>query len=735
VTTIEEIPTQIGRLLGQLGLRPRGIQIEAIDKGLLNGRSVMVCSPTGSGKTMVGEMALLRSVMDGHRGLYLVPLRALAIQVVDTFRERYSNHGFSIGISTGDFHRPGDELGNYDIIVTTYERADSLLRHKTSWLNSIGTIVIDEIQTLSQPERGPRLEGTIIRFRRMIRDLQIIALSATIGMPYLLAEWLGCELVHSTNRPVPLVSKIFPTKDKKKAIRDFVMTTVQVNGQAIVFMRTRREAEVGAFDLSFHVGKQLMSKERAELDSNIDSIENWNVSLPTELRTLIHDGVAYHHAGLNASSRRLVERLFRRGLVRVIFATTTLAAGMDLPARTVVITSTRSPADYQSYLSNNHVHQMLGRAGRPGKDKRGFGIMLTDSYTESRYIEGKYFESITESETGEVILQPKYEPVISQLNESNALAEQLLVFLDWSSESSIDDIEQNLLSESFLFHLGVRDTRAPMRLLNLGDITASNSIERYSLSTTVRAGREGVLGTVKLREVSDSVIGGIVTSLTGGHHTCRFSAKTDSTGMIEGPMCSCGQPLSDDNLLCTHLVALGLYAISQKMNISNYIIPLALSDISPLMTLTKLSLVEGSEEDKIKPTHLGRIVNRLYLRINAVREMLPILSVIDSPQGLLFLLKHLINLESPHIIDDKFENTLLTIATTNIPLEEISRNNGCPLGDILSLMELTRWLLYSIAAVADVGGLIDASDMSNRLLVDIDKRLNEYNKGVIEDGS
>ena len=153
------------------------------------------------------------------------------------------------------------------------------------------------------------------------------------------------------------------------------------------------------------------------------------------------------------------------------------------------------------------------------------------------------------------------------------------------------------------------------------------------------------------------------------------------------------------------------------------------------MTLTKLSLVEGSEEDRIKPTHLGRIVNRLYLRINAVREMLPILSVIDSPQGLLFLLKHLINLESPHIIDDKFENTLLTIATTNIPLEEISRNNGCPLGDILSLMELTRWLLYSIAAVADVGGLIDASDMSNRLLVDIDKRLNEYNKGVIEDGS
>ena len=735
MTTIEEIPTQIGRLLGQIGLRPRGIQIEAIDKGLLNGRNIMVCSPTGSGKTMVGEMALLRSVMDGRRGMYLVPLRALAIQVADTLRERYSGHGFSVGISTGDFHKAGDELGNYDIVVTTYERADSLLRHKTSWLNSVGTLVIDEIQTLSQPERGPRLEGTIIRFRRMIEDLQIIALSATIGMPDLLAEWLDCELVHSTDRPVPLVSKIFPTKDKKKAIRDFVMTTVQANGQAVVFMRTRREAEVGAVDLSFHVSKQLMSKERSEIDSNLDSIENWNVSVPSELRTLIHDGVAYHHAGLNASARRLVERLFRRGLVRVIFATTTLAAGMDLPARTVLITSTRSPADYQSYLSSNHVHQMLGRAGRPGKDKRGFGIILADSHAESKYIEGKYFDSITDSDTGELALQPRYDPVMSRLNESNALAEQLLVFLDWSGESSIDQIEQNLLSDSFLFHMGIRDTRAPMRLLNLGDITARLSIERYAMSTTVRAGREGVLGTVKLREVSDSVIGGIVTSLTGGHQTCRFSAKTDSNGLIEGPMCSCGQPISDDNILCTHLVALGLYAINQKLKVSDYIIPLALNDISPLTTLIKLSLVEGSEDNTLKPTHLGRIVNRLYLRINAIREMLPILSVIDSPQGLLSLLKHLITLESPYIVDDNFENTLLTIATTNIPLEDIGRNVGCPLGDLLSLLELSRWLLYSIAAVADIGGMNDTSDMSNRLLVDIDARLNEQNKGVIDDDS
>ncbi len=727
--TAEEIPTQVGRLLGQVGLRPRGIQINAVDKGLLNGRSLMVCSPTGSGKTMVGEMALLRSVLDGKRGLYLVPLRALAVQVADTFRERYGSHGFSIGISTGDFHTTGEDLGSHDIIITTYERTDSLLRHKTSWLSEVGTVVIDEIQTLSQQERGPRLEGTIIRLKHLIEDLQIVALSATIGAPDQLAEWLGCELIHSTERPVPLVSKIFPTKDRKQTIRDFVMTTIQANGQAVVFMRTRREAEVGAVDLSYHVSKQLTTSERAELDSHLESIENWNVTVPSELRTLLHDGVAFHHAGLNASTRRLVERLFRKGLVRAICATTTLAAGMDLPARTVVISTTRSPANYQKYLSANHVHQMLGRAGRPGMDKKGYGIILADSRAESEFIRKNYFIS-TKTDTEEEVLLPRYDSVISSLNDTGALAEQLLVFLDWSEKGSIIDLEQGVLSESFLVYSGVRDTRSPMRLLNIGDVTAERTIERHALGTTVRAGREGVLGSVKLRETTDTVLGGIVTSLSGGYHTCRFSIRADSNGILEGPMCSCGEPISGDRLLCTHLVALGLQAIKHTSSHANYVIPLAMNDVSPLMSLIRLSLVEGTTDDKMKPTHLGRVVNRLYLKIGTVREMLPILSVTTTTSGLLSLLKHLITLESPHMVDDNFQNTILTAATTDISLEDISKSIGCHTGDVISLLDQCRWLLYCIAAIAEVGGLENPSDMANRLLLDIDERLTKLDNGV-----
>ena len=107
----------VTNMLRDLGITPRGVQVTAIEKGLLEGKSVMVSSPTGSGKTLIGEMALVRGVQDGHIGLYLVPLRALAMQVAEGLRERYSDFNIQIGLSTGDFHKNGDELETSDIIV------------------------------------------------------------------------------------------------------------------------------------------------------------------------------------------------------------------------------------------------------------------------------------------------------------------------------------------------------------------------------------------------------------------------------------------------------------------------------------------------------------------------------------------------------------------------------------------------------------------------------------------
>ncbi len=716
-----DVSTQVTRLLNQAGMRPRGVQSDSISKGLLDGQSIMVSSPTGSGKTLVGEMALLRAVASEKKGLFLVPLRALAVQVFKTMKERYEHLGVIIGLSTGDYQNSGDELSKFDIIVTTYERADSLLRRRSSWLSDLGTVVIDEIQTLSDIGRGARLESLIIRLRSSIEDLQIVALSATTGFPDELAEWLGCKLVESDERPVPLVHKVVTSSNRAQSLRKLVMTTVQGNGQAIVFHRTRREAEAQARRLAEDVGRQFTSEEKKNLDQDLGSVENWNVVLPQDLRTLLHNGIAYHHAGLSYNSRRTVERLFRQGEIKVICATTTLAAGMDLPARTVVLSNFKSPADYRQLLSANSVHQMLGRAGRPSHDKIGFGVILAGSTGETEEAKRRYFETQID-EKGKETLIPKYDRINSTLGQAGSLAEQLLVVLDMLGTASIEEIEEGIFGNSFLIHCAIRDSKSPMRVLQLGEISAKIVIERHALPETVQAARRNVLGKTILREKNETVIGGIVSGLDGGQCTCRFSARLSVNGTVEGPMCSCGTPVDDDGILCHHLVALGMAAATELGNMADYVIPLSLSESSPLGLLIRLGLVEGANEGKLRPTKLGRAANRLYLSIPTIREILALLPTTNSSTELLWLLRHVVAIESGTSVDESFDNLIGSLITTNISVSDLANQFGLSIGDIYGLVDTSRWLLRSISVLSELGGLARTFELSQRLADVLDKR-------------
>jgi len=725
VTSAMDTPAYVRSVLAEAGLTPRGIQSKAIEAGLLDGKSVMVCSPTGSGKTLVGEMALLRGVSEGHRGIYLVPLRALAMQVVGLLRERYSNQKVRIEVSTGDFQTDGSELAEADILVTTYERADSLVRHKASWLRDIGVLVVDEIQNLGNASRGARLESVILRMRKLSENLQIVALSATIREPYMMADWLGCHLIESDARPVPLTCKVISAEDREKTVMQLVMATIQADGQVLVFHRTRREAEAEASRLKDSVGRQLRSEERTTLDRELDSLENWNVSIPSELRASLHEGVAFHHAGLGARTRKLVETLFNQGLLRIICATTTLAAGMNLPARTVVLTTARSPQHHRQFLTANQVHQMLGRAGRPGRDAKGFGVILTGSEGEVRMVTEEYFISEEDPDTGKAMLTPKFEPVVSALGEPNNLIEQLLVAIDFLGAASLEQVEQEYLGESYLFHCSRWLTSNPMKIVQLGEVTAESAIERHAKPTVIRAARERVLATVKIRERGDLVIGGIVSEQKGAQHTCRFSVRGTPSGTLEGPMCSCGSPMNKHGFLCNHLVALGAAASSEITQLADYIIPLALSESSPGGVLKRLGLLEGGEGDKLKPTSLGRTVNRLYLRISTFKEMMALIPTIESNTGLLSVLRHLMTLETGQEQDESFENLIAAMASTKTSVGEMAHMTGLALGDVHALLDKARWLLYSMTAVADKGGMSRVAEMSDRLLSIIDSRLHQ----------
>jgi len=188
-------------------LRPA--QAKAIDKGLLDGKSLLVCTPTASGKTLIAELAAMKSIIEGKgKAIYIVPLKALATEKFKDFKEKYGNIA-KIALSIGDTDSKDSYLVDYDLIITTSEKLDSLIRHHAPWLSLVSTVVIDEIHLLNDPGRGPTLEILITILRQLLKNSQILGLSATIGNPKELAEWLKANLVEDNWRPVKLSKGVY----------------------------------------------------------------------------------------------------------------------------------------------------------------------------------------------------------------------------------------------------------------------------------------------------------------------------------------------------------------------------------------------------------------------------------------------------------------------------------------------------------------------------------------------
>ncbi|MEA3430953.1 MAG: DEAD/DEAH box helicase [Nanoarchaeota archaeon] len=188
-------------------LRPS--QEKAINAGLLERKSLLICTPTASGKTLIAEFAMLSSIINRvGKAIYIVPLKALATEKFRSFMKRYSEHA-NISLSIGDMDKKDTYLANYDLIITTSEKLDSLIRHHTPWLKDVATIVVDEIHLLNDPGRGPTLEILLTILKQLLPRAQYIGLSATIGNPEELAQWLKSELVLDTWRPVELKKGIY----------------------------------------------------------------------------------------------------------------------------------------------------------------------------------------------------------------------------------------------------------------------------------------------------------------------------------------------------------------------------------------------------------------------------------------------------------------------------------------------------------------------------------------------
>lgn len=378
-------------------------QAEAIRRGLLQGKNMVVSAPTASGKTLIAEIALVNSYLSGGIGIYTCPLKALANEKYLEFKEWEEVLGLKVGISTGDYDRSGEELGSYDIIVTTYERLDSILRHRPRWLSKVKALVIDEIHEIRDPERGPVIEMIIARAMRL--GIQIIGLSATIGNPEDLSGWIRGKLINCSWRPVPLIQGFYDRstgaiyyEDKRvenikgDLVGYLVSKAYLEDQQLLIFRHSRREAETMAKSIADRVG--LLGQYVRDNSKATKLVEELRERASTKiehesLAPLILKGVAYHHAGLSLGSRSVVEKGFRERILKVVVATPTLAAGVNLPARRVVVYTRRySDGEYED-ISVMEYKQMAGRAGRPQYDQYGEVIIADRSKREAeRYIYG-----------------------------------------------------------------------------------------------------------------------------------------------------------------------------------------------------------------------------------------------------------------------------------------------------------------------------------------------------------
>ena len=405
--------------IGDIKLYPP--QEDAINAGLLEReQNFVIATPTASGKTLMAELVMLKSILTASgKCLYVVPLNALAYEKYRSFKDKYSF--LRIGISTGDYESSSRYLAGNDIIVLTLEKFDSLTRLKPSWMRGITVLVVDEVHVIGEDKRGPRLEGAIARFLSFNPSMRVIALSATIQNADEFANWLHASVVKSEWRPVPLKEEVFVAPNDS-IIVERVLEEVKNGSQALVFVNTKRGAASFARKLAKLMDSDPSLDELAErVDIGID-----------DLGEMVRHGVAYHNSWLHPEQRHALEEAFLAHRLKVICCTPTLAMGVSLPAKMVLIRNYKffTPGRGTEPMPVCWVKQVFGRAGRPEHDDYGLGLIVARDEAERSEIEQIYINGEPERIESQFSQDSLREQILATIVAGARSAEQIEQFLD-----------------------------------------------------------------------------------------------------------------------------------------------------------------------------------------------------------------------------------------------------------------------------------------------------------------
>jgi replicative superfamily II helicase len=709
----ENIPRLIREILERQGINYlRAVQILAIQGGLLDEASLLVCSPSASGKTLVGELAILKWVLQGGKAVYMVPLKALAREKFGMLVRKYRDLNLRIRISTGDFHYTPNILEDADILVTTIERFDSLLRLNPGWLYNIRVIVVDEIHVMGDEHRGGRLESVLIRIRERLR-VQLIGLSATIANAGEIADWLKCRLVESDTRPVPLKNYILVENNKLEAIRKLVSATIQNNGQVLIFVAQRRHTESLSRKLVKSVIPNLAEEERETLSSRF--IESR--AYPTRLIELMRQGVGFHHAGLNYASRELVEDAFRNGFLRVVCCTTTLSAGIDAPARLVILRDfyvfnqvEMATGEFEiDGMNANQLHQILGRAGRPDFDSVGYGVIMCNSDSDRSMVLKKYFE-IKDGE-----LFPRYDAVKSSISFSPNLEEQTLLRIFELEEANEKDV-MNFFEKTFWWRKEKsKNPQANLeRSIKLGSMNIPEAIKCLAKTSELRGAEK--IGDESLRvQLMQNKVEATVTEPVV--NVCSFHEK-------RGSLCTCSRQNVEPGVLCRHLVKLA-QVVDQNFPIYRGLVSGCLNADNVLKKLRDEGLVTETTLNTFNLTGFGKLIIRLYLKpATGILIRSKVHGNIDDDFGFMELVLSAVELEY-----ERPQPQLMSVAVLDYlrgkSVREVSSLYRISQGDLESVIGSLNWMIHCVAEIADMEGAKTVKRIGKSLEERIENRRRE----------
>lgn len=478
-------------------------QKAVIESGYLEDKSNYIISiPTASGKTVLGILPALKTILNGGKAVYAAPLLSIQNEKVKEFKA-FEEHGIKVG----------KHPSNSDLSVMVFESFDALTRFSWNVLREVDTLIIDEFHMIGEYSRGPTLESAITRAKIINPSLRIIALSATLKNIDEIEQWLDGKTVEHDYRPVPLNKEVldaemFNTKNKNDVIVKIVEKAIEDNSQALSFVSTRRFTESLATYVAKKIDKKTTNEQKHKFKQVADKlleVPKKKGSLPTttclKLAEAAEKGVVFHHAGLFNEQKEIIEDEFRNGNILMITATPSLMYGVNLPSKYVVIRDhTRWTSNGPASIPVFDYEQMSGRAGRPQYDDVGYSYLVAKTMDEAFDLEARYVNGEIELTNSKLIDNKDaiYKQIIAQiasslsknLDDLNDFFGKTLYGFQMKNNPSMSMFAQDSLNwelESaleFLLQNGIiRATPEGLKTTDFGNLIAKSN---YAVETAVK---------------------------------------------------------------------------------------------------------------------------------------------------------------------------------------------------------------------------------------------------------